>query len=81
MFQLFIFECMCLFYVLDPIDCESDPCHLAWLTRDSPQLMKALPYGMCSNGLHLNEIVSTVFCTCSTLSTPLVEMAGPSAVS
>jgi len=65
---------------LDPIDCESDPCHLAWLTRDNPQLMKALPHAMCSNGIHLNEIDSAVFSNCPTWSTPLVESSGPFSV-
>ena len=34
---------------LDPFDCESDPCHLAWLIRDNSQLFPYLLYtGQCS---------------------------------
>ena len=32
---------------LDPIDCESDPCHLAWLVRDNRQLLKVIPNADC----------------------------------
>jgi len=34
---------------LDPIDCEMDPCHLAWLIRDNRHLLSAIG-GQCSNG-------------------------------
>lgn len=35
---------------LDPIDCTDDPCHLAWLIRDNPNLLRYVKYGECSNG-------------------------------
>ena len=45
------------FAKLDPINCTDDPCHLAWLIRDNPNLLEYVKYGECSNGTrfeHLN---------------------------
>ena len=39
-----------LFYELDLIDCTSDPCHLAWLIWENPNLLKAVGGGQCFNG-------------------------------
>ena len=30
----------------DPIDCETDPCHLAWITRDNRYLFSRLKYAV-----------------------------------
>lgn len=36
-------------YESDRIDCTSDPCHLAWLIWENPNLLKAVGRGQCLN--------------------------------
>ena len=45
----------------DPIDCVSDPCHLAWLVRDNPTLLKATPGVECSNGTQVKDLNPGLF--------------------
>ena len=46
-----------MFYaVLDPIDCVTDICHLAWLIRDYPHLMRSIVGGQCSNGTSFQSL-------------------------
>jgi len=45
-------------YTADPIDCESDICHLAWIIRDHRHLLKAIFDGAYySNGTELKNLV------------------------
>lgn len=47
----------------DPIDCEGDPCHLAWLIRDNRHLMKYIGYsGRCSNYTSLSDLDPNTIC-------------------
>ena len=52
-----------LFY-LDPIDCDIDSCHLAWLVRDSPRLMKCIYGAKCSNGNTFDQLDSDDYKSC-----------------
>ena len=45
-----------VFSYIDPIDCESDPCHLAWLIRDNQYLFGVIQNATCSNGKTLEEL-------------------------
>jgi len=45
----------------NPIDCESDSCHLAWLIRDNPHLLGSLT-GKCSNGTEWRDLEPTTIC-------------------
>ena len=41
----------------DPIDCETDPCHLAWIIRDRRELLKNVLNAKCSyNGTSFEDI-------------------------
>ena len=42
--------------MLDPIDCESDLCHMAWLIRDNRNLLPAVNLGQCSNGTIFEDL-------------------------
>ena len=50
------------FYFLDPIDCVEDPCHLAWLVRDNPILLNAVPDAQCANGTSLKNLNPATLC-------------------
>ena len=50
------------FYFLDPIDCVEDPCHLAWLVRDNPILLNAVPDAQCANGTSLKSLNPATLC-------------------
>ena len=39
-----------------PIDCETDPCHLAWLIRDNRQLLPAVFLANCANGTSFQDL-------------------------
>ena len=58
--ELFVFNCYILNYefeyITDPIDCTSDPCHMAWLIRDNPSLMRHVYYANCSNGTRFEDL-------------------------
>ena len=42
---------------IDPIDCSTDTCHLAWIVRDRPQLLNEVVQGAtCSNGTTLQNL-------------------------
>ena len=59
--QLYIY-----YMYADPIDCERDICHLAWLIRDDPNLMVAFYNNIptCSNGTRLDRLETSVFQSC-----------------
>ena len=48
----------------DPIDCVSDPCHLAWLIRDNRNLLKVVDGATCSNGTGFEELDPDGFQNC-----------------
>ena len=48
----------------DAIDCESDPCHLAWLLRDNRQFLNALLQASCSNGSAFDQLDPTGYDGC-----------------
>ena len=52
---------------IDPIDCESDPCLLAWLIRDNRNLLPAVYLGQCSNGTVFEELDPNGYNDCPTL--------------
>ena len=47
-----------------PIDCETDPCHLAWLIRDNRQLLPAVFLANCANGTSLQDLNANEFSSC-----------------
>ena len=49
----------------DPIDCESDPCHLAWLIKDYRKLLNPVADGVCSNGTKFTDLDSNYYTICS----------------
>ena len=49
---------------IDPFDCESDPCHLAWLIRDNRDLFGRLDDARCSNGTLFNQLDPDGFNQC-----------------
>ena len=53
-----------LLYIKDPIDCESDPCHLAWLLRDNRDLMGPIYRATCSNGTEFENLDPNAFANC-----------------
>ena len=48
--------------VSDPVDCESDPCHLSWLIRDNRHLLKAIYHGTCLNGTRFEDLNPNTIC-------------------
>ena len=61
-----------IFFLSDPLDCLSDPCHLTWLLRGKnvPQVLNSMyAQGSCSNGsAPYSDIASFDFdniCTCA----------------
>ena len=48
--------------ITDLIDCESDPCHLAWIVRDNPIMMNTIPGAQCSNGTSLRDLNPSTLC-------------------
>ena len=52
MFSIFFFKLK----QIDPIDCETDFCHLAWLIRDNRDLLPAVAAGVCSNGTAFEDL-------------------------
>jgi len=46
----------------NPIDCVEDPCHLAWLVRDNPILLNAVPDAQCANGTSLKNLNPATLC-------------------
>ena len=52
----------------DPIDCFTDPCHLAWIVNENRQHLNHVQYATCSNGTALNDLNSIEFITCHALS-------------
>lgn len=46
----------------NPIDCANDPCHLAWIVRDNPIMMNAIPGAQCSNGTLLRSLNPSTLC-------------------
>jgi len=54
---------ICKLY-LDPIDCESDPCHMAWIIRDNRRLLSVVNDGQCSNGTLFNQLDPNEYTDC-----------------
>ena len=48
----------------DPFDCETDPCHLAWLIRDNRHLLAPIYGATCSNGTQFTQLISNDFSHC-----------------
>nr|CAG4641628.1 EOG090X04MD [Eurycercus lamellatus] len=49
----------------NPIDCESDPCHLAWIIRDNRELLLTFVLeGVCSNGTPFSALDEQVLASC-----------------
>jgi len=53
-----------VFLYIDPIDCVSDSCHLAWLIRDNPHLLTVVHDGHCSNGTRFAQLRHSGFNHC-----------------
>ena len=53
------------FCFTDQIDCDSDPCKMAWLIRDNRQLLPAVINGQCSNGIAFNAIDQSSLANCA----------------
>ena len=51
-------------FILDPFDCVSDLCHLSWLIRDNPDLLKSVTGGRCSNGTKFEQLNPNGFNNC-----------------
>ena len=49
-------------FAADPIDCESDPCHLTWLVRDNRHLLNPIADGRCSNGTRFDDLDPNTIC-------------------
>ncbi len=51
---------------IDPFDCYSDSCHLAWLLRDNRQLLPGFRYGMptCDDGAYFDQLSPSLFADC-----------------
>lgn len=48
---------------VDPFDCDSDPCHLAWLLRDNRNLLtKLFNSARCSDGRYFEP--ASLFADC-----------------
>lgn len=45
----------------DPYNCDKDPCHLAWIIQDHPELLKVIRgEGMqCDTGMPIKELVES----------------------
>lgn len=57
-FDINFYNSIYTLYTADPIDCESDICHLAWIIRDHRHLLKALFDGAyCLNGTELKDLI------------------------
>ena len=41
---------------IDPIDCTTDYCHMAWLIRDHPNYLSNVRYSGCSNGTRFEDL-------------------------
>ena len=54
------------YFYADPIDCETDPCHLAWLLRDNRYLLSSFSDAKCSNGTELKKVDRRMFGHCRT---------------
>ena len=50
-------------FLSDPIDCENDPCHLAWIVRDNRILLNAIPGAQCSNGTSFMNLNPSTLCS------------------
>lgn len=44
--------------IVDPIDCDSDPCHLTWLLRENRHYLNLIHNGKCLNGLSFGDVNS-----------------------
>ena len=51
----------------DPFDCDTDPCHMAWLIRDNPSLLPAVEGATCSNGLNFNQLNQLNYTNCTSV--------------
>ena len=51
-----LYSILILLILLDPIDCDSDPCHLAWLLRDNRHLLQSVYNGTCSSLVRFEDI-------------------------
>ena len=45
-----------IYLLTDPLDCSTDKCHLAWLIRDNPNLLKYVVDATCSNGTLFTDL-------------------------
>ena len=71
-FKLIIIFAHCLYGKIDPFDCQSDPCHLAWIIHDNRFLFDklmavtwfGLPSPRCSNGTSFKELDRRRFYHC-----------------
>ena len=59
---------------VDQIDCESDPCHLAWLVRwqtptiegeNKHRLLDFVQHAECSNGTRMEDLDPNAFIECA----------------
>ena len=48
--------------MLDPFDCEDDPCHLAWIFNDN--LLNLVKNAQCSNGTSFKDLDPSFFSDC-----------------
>ena len=60
------------FIFSDRFDCESDPCHLAWIIRDKRKLLAQVAFGVCSNGTAFEELDPNAFSHCPSSSLLMV---------
>ena len=64
LFQLITIKTMNSVYS-DLIDCVSEPCHLAWLTREDSFLLNFVHFAKCSDGRELKALDKSHFANCS----------------
>lgn len=50
--------------IIDPIDCTTNLCGLAWLIRDNPSLVPFVRAQCSNNGPYFDELNATAFRRC-----------------
>ena len=47
-----------------PIDCVTDPCHMAWLIRDNRNLLSAIGFATCADGTPFGQLSANNYANC-----------------
>ena len=48
----------------DPVDCGTDPCHMAWIERDHRNYLERMVEAKCSNGTLFNALNPAAYQNC-----------------